>query len=68
MWWHGIYCEELAFYLYRHNTQDPKKGVKPAEEEPKAGINTGKRLGSVLGNFMALVDSCAFVSACAAKA
>ena len=51
MWWHGIYCEELAFYLYRHNTQDPKKRVKPAEEEPKAGINTGKLFGSVSRGF-----------------
>ena len=68
MWWHGIYHEELPFCLYYQNTQDPQKGVKPAEEEPTVGVNTGKIFGSVSGDFMPLVDSCAFVSACAAKA
>ena len=68
MWWHRTYCEELPFCLYHHNSQDPKKGVKPAEEEPTVEINTSKLFGYVSGDFMPSVDSCTSVSACAAKA
>ena len=39
-----MYCEELPFRLYSYNTQDPKKWVKPTEEEPTAVINTSKLL------------------------
>ena len=68
MWWHRIYCEELPFYLYCHNTLDPKNWVKPTEEEPTVGLNIGKLFGSVSGDFIALVNSYSSVSACAAKA
>ena len=68
MWYHGIYYKELPFCLYRNNTQDPRKRVKPTEKELTARINTGKLFGRVSGDFIPLVDFCASISACAAKA